>query len=185
MKFSETEIPGCFEIQPQVLKDGRGSFVKTFHAEWFDGRGLRVDYVEQYYSTSVRGVVRGLHFQLPPHAHAKLVYCVAGRVQDVAMDLRGGSPTFGAAISVELSAEQGNLLYLPAGCAHGFCVLSESATLVCSVTSVHHPEADAGVHWRSAQVRWAIESPILSARDRGFPALDQFTSPFAYQGGGE
>ena len=121
MEIVPTEIPGCYEVQPKVFKDKRGAFVKTFHAGDFHSYGLCADWTEQYYSRSKRGVLRGLHFQLPPHDHAKLVYCVAGSVLDVAFDLRIGSPTYGKAVMLELSAKKGNMIYLPKGLAHGFC----------------------------------------------------------------
>jgi len=180
MEIRETEIPGCYEVQPRLFKDDRGVFVKTFHAEEFRSLGLCADWKEQYYSTSNQGVLRGLHFQLPPHDHAKLVYCVAGSVEDVALDLRVGSPTYGKAIILELSAAKGNMIYLPKGLAHGFCTPNEPATLVYNVGSVYDPAADAGIRWDSVDVNWLVQKPLLSDRDRTFPAFDEFKSPFRY-----
>ena len=175
-----TCITGCYEIQPRVLKDVRGVFVKTFHADCFREAGLCTDWAEHYYTTSDPGVLRGLHFQLPPHDHVKLVYCIAGSVEDVALDLRVGSPTYGKAILLELSAEKGNMIYLPKGLAHGFCAPNEQAILVYNVSSVYKPEADTGIRWDSAGINWSIQNPLLSERDRSFPAFDQFESPFQY-----
>lgn len=176
-----TAIPGCLEVRPRLLADERGHFVKVFHRDIFAAAGLASHFAEEYYSVSRRGVVRGLHFQRPPMDHAKLVYCVAGRIQDAVVDLRAGSPTLGRHALVELSAEAGNMLYIPSGLAHGFCVLSESATLVYKVTSVYSPEHDAGILWDSVGIPWAEREPILSARDRGHPALADFASPFVYE----
>jgi dTDP-4-dehydrorhamnose 3,5-epimerase len=180
LKRVETRIPGCYELQARKLSDDRGDFVKTYHRDWFESLGLSNDWAEQYYSSSKPGVVRGLHFQLPPYDHAKLVYCIAGRVLDVALDLRCGSPTYGDHIRIELSAEQANMLYLPSGLAHGFSTFDEPATLVYNVTSVYHPESDTGICWDSAGIQWPHSSPQLSARDKSFAALEVFDSPFHF-----
>ena len=163
-----------------MLQDTRGRFIKTFHAERFHEHGLRTDWTEQYYTTSAPGVLRGLHFQRPPHDHAKLVYCIVGQVGDVGVDLRVGSPSYGQYVMLELSAMQGNMLYLPTGLAHGFCTQDEPATLVYNVTTIYNPESDAGIRWDSANIPWPIEKPLLSDRDQGFPGLADFDSPFAY-----
>lgn len=173
-----TTIQGFYEILPTVRQDNRGRFVKTVHAGWFAEHGVRFDFREQYYSVSRRGVLRGLHFQLPPSDHAKLVYCTDGRVFDVALDLRKGSPTVGQWAALELSAETGNMAYLATGLAHGFFTVSHSATLVYNVTSVYDPERDAGIRWDSAGIDWPDAKPILSDRDRALPPLGQFSSPF-------
>ena len=178
MQFISTSLPGCYEIQPRVLSDARGFFVKTFHQEVFAERGLATDFAEVYYSMSHRRVLRGLHFQLPPHDHAKLVYCVTGQVLDVIVDLRAGSPTFGQFACFELSAERANLVYLPVGLAHGFYTLSESALMMYQVTTVYAPEHDAGIRWDSVGIPWPDPAPVLSERDQGFPALAEWVSPF-------
>lgn len=181
MDILATSLPGCFQVQPVVRADERGSFTKVFHEEIFRNAGLRTDFAEEYYSVSRRRVLRGLHFQLPPHDHAKLVYCTQGKVLDVALDLRRGSPTYGQHLTLELSQEQGNMLYLPAGFAHGFYTLSEQATMVYKVTSVYAPQHDGGVLWHSAGIAWPDMDPVLSQRDREFPALAAFDSPFRYE----
>ena len=177
-----TKLPGCFELRPRVLADDRGCFVKTFQRDWFESLGLRTDWAEQYYSVSQPGVVRGLHFQAPPHEHAKLIYCISGRVLDVALDLREGLPSYSQHIQIELSAEAANMLYLPPGFAHGFCTLDEPATLVYNVTSVYHSNSDTGIRWDTAGIDWPLVAPQLSERDRNFPALADFASPFAFHG---
>ena len=178
--LKETIIRGCYEVQPRIFDDARGRFVKVFHEDEFLKLGLETHFAEEYYSHSQRGVIRGMHFQIPPSDHAKLVYCVHGEVQDVVLDLRKGSPTYGRSISVVLSAQQGNFIYIPKGMAHGFCVTSESATLVYKVSTVYDPQNDSGVLWNSFGADWAISSPILSERDASFPTLNQFMSPFNY-----
>ena len=180
MEFHPTTIPGCFEVRPRVRGDARGRFVKPFHAEEFAAHGLVTAWREQYHSTSAPGVVRGLHFQTPPEAHAKLVYCVSGSVWDVGLDLRRGSPAEGAHHVVELSAERGNALYLPAGVAHGFCTHAGEATLVYNVETVYAPEQDTGVLWSSADIDWPVHDPLMSERDTTFPPLPDFDSPFRY-----
>src|SRR5581483_7390979 len=142
--------------------------------------GLRTDFAEEYYTVSHVRVLRGLHFQVPPHDHAKLVYCAAGRVLDVALDLRVGSPAFGRHVRAELSAADGNALYLPPGLAHGFYVLEAPALMVYNQTSVYAREHDAGVRWDSAGIPWPDADPILSDRDRSFPALADFRTPFVF-----
>lgn len=178
----ETRLPGCLELQPRVFDDARGRFVKVFNREFFAAHGLATGFDEAYYSSSRRGVLRGLHFQTPPHHHAKLVYCVAGRVVDVAVDLRVGSPAFGEHAVVELSHQRGNAIYLPAGFAHGFYVPDGEATLVYNVTTGYAPESDAGIRWDSAGIAWPSASPVVSERDAGFPALADFASPFVWEG---
>jgi dTDP-4-dehydrorhamnose 3,5-epimerase len=177
----ETKIPGCFELQPIVRGDSRGKFVKTFHDEFFAENDLETNFREQYYSVSSAGVLRGLHFQLPPHGHSKVVYCTAGTILDVALDLRVGSPSYGDHISLELSADTGNMLYLPEGLAHGFYSVTE-ATLVYNVSTVYSPESDAGIMWNSIGMDWPNMEPELSERDTTFPAFSEFDSPFAFQG---
>jgi dTDP-4-dehydrorhamnose 3,5-epimerase len=173
-------LPGCHEILPTVARDRRGSFVKTFHREAFAAAGLAHDFAEEYYSVSRQGVLRGLHFQVPPRDHAKLVYCVAGSVLDALLDLRRGSPTYGEHRLVTLSSRRRNLVYVAPGLAHGFYVTSRSATLVYKTTTVHAPDCDRGVRWDSAGIPWPDREPVLSDRDRGFPALADFDSPFVH-----
>lgn len=156
--------------------------MKTFHADFFAEQGLATEFREQYYSVSKAGVLRGLHFQTPPADHAKLVFCTAGAVLDVALDLRLGSPAFGRHLALALSAENATQAYIPPGCAHGFCVTQAPATLVYATTTEYVPAFDAGVLWNSAGIDWPIETPTLSERDAGFPSLADFASPFRFEG---
>jgi dTDP-4-dehydrorhamnose 3,5-epimerase len=180
MDVKETKISGCYEIQPQVFQDDRGSFVKTFHQDIFDSHHLETNFTEEYYSISHRNVLRGLHFQIPPQHHVKLVYCVQGQVIDVVVDLRVNSPTYGEFQSFDLCAERANLIYVPPGLAHGFYVTSEVAIMIYKVSTVYAPECDAGILWSSVGIPWLSDHPILSKRDREFTSLADFNSPFIY-----
>lgn len=176
----ETRLLGCVEVQPRVFEDERGRFVKVFHEDEFRKLGLETDFKEEYHSHSKRCVIRGMHFQTPPSDHVKLVYCVHGEVLDVVLDLRKGSPTYGQAESIRLSAEHGNYLYIPKGIAHGFCAISDVSTLVYKVSTVHDPLNDTGVLWNSFGFNWPTPEPIISARDSSFESLSAFNSPFIY-----
>ncbi|MCF2584141.1 dTDP-4-dehydrorhamnose 3,5-epimerase [Mitsuokella multacida] len=177
----ETTIPGCYELQPIIHKDARGCFVKFFHQTTFLEIGLPTDYKEEYYSISTKGVVRGLHFQIPPYDQDKIVFCPEGKVMDVAVDIRAGSPTYGKYYSFILDSNKGNMAFLPKGLAHGFCVLSESALMLYKVTSEYAPMYDMGILWNSAGIPWPVKKPILSRRDQDFVTLSQFESPFYYE----
>jgi dTDP-4-dehydrorhamnose 3,5-epimerase len=182
MQMQETGIPGCFEIKPQLFTDERGSFVKTYHKDVFQQHGLETEWREEYYSVSRKGVLRGLHFQIPPHDHAKLVYCTAGRVLDAVFDLRIGSPAYLQNLLFELDAESAHMLYLPKGVAHGFYTLSDSATMMYKVSTVYAPACDTGILWNSAGIPWPDTSPTVSQRDGTLPALSDFTdNPFVYR----
>jgi len=183
MTIRETPLPGLVEIQPFVARDPRGTFVKTFHEADYRRLGLPAHYAEEYYSLSHRGVLRGMHFQVPPHDHAKVVTCVAGKVLDVVVDLRAGSPTFGRIHSIELDDERATMLVIPSGMAHGFLALSESAIMYYQVTTAYSREHDAGIRWDSLGIPWPMTDVILSDRDREFPAFADFKSPFVYDAG--
>lgn len=173
-----TEISGVFAIQPVVRRDSRGVFVKTLYKEWFESVGLLADFVEQYYSVSHKNVLRGLHFQTPPHDHYKLVTCLEGSVLDVIVDMRRESPTFGHHVLLELTGEASNSVYISKGCAHGFYVRSQSATLLYNVSSYYAPMSDGGVKWDSVGIIWPSNSPQISARDSSLPSFHLFNTPF-------
>lgn len=180
MEVEDTGLPGCFLVRPRVITDNRGSFVKTFHAPDFEALSLRTDWKEEYCSSSRVGVVRGMHFQLPPADHAKLVYCVGGEVLDVVLDLRHGSPTQGQHRSFTLSAENGMGLYIPTGCAHGFVATRSPSAMYYKVTSVHSPDHDSGIAWNSFGFDWPTEAPVISDRDRRHLPLPEFETPFVF-----
>lgn len=178
MKAQDTALAGVKMLEVPAFKDVRGGFVKSFHAPSFEQLGLRTDWLEDYFTTSAKNVVRGMHFQEPPAQHAKLVFCVAGRVLDVILDIRTDSPTFGKAIGVELTPDSGIGLYVPVGCAHGFLSLIDDSVMYYKVTSVHAPNHDRGVAWDSFGFDWPVGDPVLSERDLSHPALADYVSPF-------
>jgi dTDP-4-dehydrorhamnose 3,5-epimerase len=178
MEITELEIDGCYLVKPRIFTDSRGRFVKPVVATRLNALGLRSDFVEQYYSSSAAGVIRGMHFQLPPHQHCKLVYCVAGSVTDVVLDLRKGSDTYGRHLAVRLDADNAHAVYMPAGIAHGFIAMGEPALMIYNVTSEYAPEHDAGIRWNSFGFDWNNYDPIISRRDRDFPSWSNFDSPF-------
>lgn len=177
-KLIPTNLPGLLAIQPRIFSDPRGDFVKTFHAGLFHELGLDFEPREEFFSTSAKGVVRGMHFQLPPAAHSKLVYCIAGSVLDVVVDLRKSSPTFGQSCSRELSAANREMFFIPVGFAHGFLALEDMAAMVYKTSTVHSPQQDAGILWDSCGFIWPVKNPQLSERDKKFPRLCDFASPF-------
>jgi dTDP-4-dehydrorhamnose 3,5-epimerase len=181
LNLIRNSIPGCYEIYPKLLHDDRGVFVKTYHKDVFEEFGIGTVVKEQYYSKSKKGVLRGLHFQTPPHDHEKIVYCTEGEVLDVVVDLRKESPTFGTYQQFILSSEKGNIIYIPTGLAHGFYVLSDNATMIYNVSSVYSPESDRGIHWRSVGIDWPDMNPLISQRDDNFSPLSKFESPFYYK----
>jgi dTDP-4-dehydrorhamnose 3,5-epimerase len=178
MELVPTELPGLHIIRPKIFQDARGSFVKTYHRDTFRELGLDFAPREGFFSTSSKNVLRGMHFQLPPAAHAKLVYCIAGSVLDVVLDLRKNSPTFGRNCVRELSAAHREILFIPAGFAHGFLALDDGATMIYQTSTAHSPVHDAGVRWDSFGFDWPVKTPILSERDKKLPALRDFQPPF-------
>lgn len=178
MKIEELPFKGCFLLRPRVFEDLRGKFVKPIVARELKDKGLCVNFVEQYHSTSKAGVIRGMHFQTPPYDHVKLVYCALGEVTDVILDLRRDSFTFGQCLSSSLSDVYGQALYLAPGVAHGFMANQEPALMVYNVSTEYAPEHDDGVRWDSFGFDWGLEDPIVSERDQKFPALKDFSSPF-------
>ena len=173
-----TDCAGLFVLQPRIFTDPRGSFVKTFHAGLFSELGIPFSPREEFFSVSTKNVLRGMHFQTPPAAHSKLVYCATGRVLDVVLDLRQNSPTRGQTVSRELSAANREMLFIPVGFAHGFLSLEDNTMMVYQTDTVHAPANDAGVAWHSFGFNWPVGSPIVSERDGKFPAWPEFQSPF-------
>lgn len=177
-------LPGCFVLRPGIFADARGWFLKTAHAPAFEAMGLRTDWREDFVSASGMGVLRGMHFQTPPADHAKLVACLRGAVLDVLVDLRRGSPTFGRHVALELRGGTGELVYMPAGIAHGFLSLEDDSLMYYKVTHEHAPARDGGIAWDSFGFDWPMDAPVVSDRDRGHPALAAFDTPFAFNGTG-
>ncbi len=172
MNFTPLEIPDVILVEPDVFGDARGFFTETFHAGKYAAGGIDRSFVQDNLSFSQRGILRGLHFQLR-RPQAKLVYVVSGEVFDVAVDLRRGSPTFGTWCGRVLSAENHRQMFIPEGFAHGFCVLSETATFLYKCGALYAPDDDRGVLWNDPDVgiRWPLEHPLLSAKDQRLPRL--------------
>ena len=180
LTVKETRIPECYQLFPKIYNDIRGAFIKTYHKEVFIEYGLNEKYEEMYYSVSKKNVLRGMHFQLPPFEHFKLVYCVHGNVKDAVIDLRVGSPTYGQYEMFVLTDERGNMIYVPPGLAHGFYVLSDSAILIYNVSTMYSEEHDYGILWNSCGIPWGNINPIISSRDSSFLNFNKFKSPFKY-----
>lgn len=178
MDFKETFIKGCFELQPKILEDSRGRFVKPYYLDTFTDKGIDFKIKEEYYSVSEKNVLRGLHFQTPPMATAKLVTCIDGEIFDVVVDLRKNSSSYLKYFHVNLFSGKGNMLFIPEGLAHGFCVLSEQATMLYMCSEVYSPENDSGIRWNSAGVKWPVENPIVSEKDNSLTELHKFDNPF-------
>ena len=183
MQFAEEVLPGAWRVRLKRFDDARGSFVKTYSRSAFDAalRGLpgseAFDFQEEFYSTSARDVIRGLHFQRPPHDHVKLVYCAVGAAQDLLVDLRRG-PGYARVAAIELDADEPTLLLIPRGVAHGFRARVDHTLMVYKTSSEHAPTHDAGIRWDSIAHDWDCAVPTLSERDRAHPALADFDSPF-------
>jgi dTDP-4-dehydrorhamnose 3,5-epimerase len=178
--FTECRLPGCFLLEFPNFRDHRGLFVKSFQRSVFEERGLECNFTESFYTESGENVLRGMHFQVPPADHAKLVYCMSGSIWDVALDLRIGSPTFGEHEAYDLSAKYNNAAYLPRGIAHGFFVRSAPAVVVYHVTSEHTPAHDKGIRWDSFGAKWPQSAPVVSLRDESLIPFAQFESPFRF-----
>ena len=166
-------LPDVLIIDPRVLRDDRGFFVETYHAPRYRAAGIDVAFVQDNHSRSVRDTLRGLHWQVAPHAQAKLIRVLDGEILDVAVDVREGSPTFGHWEAVTLSADNFRQLFIPAGFAHGFLVLSEHAEIEYKCSDIYHPASERGLMWNDPAlgIDWPTTAPILSARDQGHPSF--------------
>ena len=175
MNIIETEIQGVFIIEPKVFGDSRGYFFESFSKKEFDSKIGPVEFVQDNESKSCYGVVRGLHFQKPPHAQAKLVRVVKGKVLDVAVDLRKDSPTYGKHVAVELSEDNHRQVFIPKGFAHGFSVLSEEAVFQYKCDDYYAPETEGAVAWNDPELNidWRVPADmmILSEKDKRHPEL--------------
>ena len=182
MEVIKTEIDGVVIIEPKVFKDARGYFFESYSKREFDEKVRPIDFVQDNESCSTKGVMRGLHFQRPPYTQSKLVRCVKGRVLDVAVDIRKGSPTYGKHVAVELSEDNYRQFFVPRGFAHGFAVLSDLAVFQYKCDEFYHPEADGGIsiHDDSLGIDWRIDptEAILSDKDTKHALLKDFNSPF-------
>ncbi len=181
-EFQQLKLPEVLLIRSRVQRDPRGLFRETYRASEFAANGIRANFVQDNHSHSGRGVLRGLHYQMNPRAQGKLMIVIAGMIYDVAVDIRRGSPTFGQWVGQELAAEDGCMLYVPPGFAHGFCVLSENVDLIYKVTAEYAPECERGIIWNDPDigVRWPIAPPTLSPRDLNLPRLRDAENNFQW-----
>jgi dTDP-4-dehydrorhamnose 3,5-epimerase len=172
MEVKETGFDGLLEIFPSIYSDNRGWFFELHNEDIFRKHNINYQFVQQNHSYSFKGVIRGLHFQLPPYAQAKLVTVLHGKVLDVVVDIRQGSRTFGKVYYCELDGEKHNMLMVPEGFAHGFSALDDTV-FAYKCTNTYHREAERGIVWDDPDlnIKWQVENPILSTKDAGLPTL--------------
>ena len=171
-RFERGRLPGLLFIEPRVFDDPRGFFLETYKRSDFEREGVP-ELVQDNLSYSRKDTLRGLHFQRPPHAQGKLVQALAGEIFDVAVDLRRGSPTYGQWQAERLSRDNRRMVYIPEGCAHGFCVVSEAAEVSYKTTAEYHPVSESGIAWDddALGIEWPVSRPVLSDRDEQWPRL--------------
>ena len=182
MDVIKTDIDGVVIIEPNIFKDSRGYFFESFSQREFNEKVANINFVQDNESKSSYGVIRGLHFQKPPYAQSKLVRCVRGKVLDVALDIREGSPTYGKHVAVELTENNHRQLFIPKGFAHGFAVLSDEAVFQYKCDEFYHPEAEGAIAWDDPDLNidWSIPADkiLLSEKDKHHPFLKDFITPF-------
>ncbi|MBG6147017.1 dTDP-4-dehydrorhamnose 3,5-epimerase [Labrenzia sp. EL_142] len=183
MVVEEMNLSGVFLITPKRFGDERGFFAESWNMRSFAERGIDTEFVQDNHSLSTsEGTVRGLHFQAPPRAQAKLVRCGRGRIFDVAVDIRRGSPTYGKWYGVELSFENGKQVFIPEGFLHGFMTLEPGSEIIYKCSDYYAPECDGAVRWDSCGIDWPLVShdPVLSGKDAAAPVFSEFDTPFQY-----
>jgi len=184
MKFIKTAIPDVYIVEPSVFGDDRGYFLESFNLDKFEENVSPIKFIQDNESKSPKGVLRGLHFQKPPFNQSKLVRCIEGKVMDVAVDIRKGSPTYGKHVSVELSGENKRQLFVPRGFAHGFSVLSETAVFAYKVDNTYAPEFDSGIRYddKDLNIDWGLtgEEVRLSVKDKNLSFFKDLDSPFKF-----
>lgn len=175
MLFEKTTLDDVWLIKPNIFEDDRGHFLESFRKEVFKGEGVEHEFVQDNISTSIKGTLRGLHYQKDPHSQAKLVMAIYGEILDVAVDLRKDSSTFGKYFSAILNDQNRNMMLIPSGFAHGFSVLSESATVAYKCNRYYHKKSERGVRWNdpALQIDWRTQIPILSEKDKLQPLLKE------------
>jgi dTDP-4-dehydrorhamnose 3,5-epimerase len=180
MEVIKTPLEGLLVIEPKVFKDHRGYFYESYNAEAFKQAGVDAVFVQDNQSLSQKGILRGLHFQAPPHAQGKLVRVIKGAVLDVVVDIRKNSPTYGQHFSIELTEENFKMFWIPPGFAHGFVTLEDHTIFSYKCTDVYNKAAEGGLLWNDPElgINWGIEQPVLSEKDTLNPQLNNFNSPF-------
>jgi len=181
-QFHPQNIPDVILIRAQAFIDSRGFFLESYRQPVFQQHGIPHHFLQDNISHSIRGVLRGLHYQKHPKAQAKFVIPVQGEIFDVAVDIRRGSPTYSQWTGSNLSAERHEMLYVPAGFAHGFCVLSEAATVLYKVSAEYAPDCERGIRWNDPDlgIIWPCTAPVLSARDAQLPLLQHADNNFVF-----
>ncbi len=174
MKIIKTELDGVLIIENFHSTDERGCFVKTYHEEFFKKKGIYSDFKESFFSVSKKNVIRGMHFQLPPCDHEKLVYVANGEAVDVVLDLRKKSDTYGKAISIILNDKNRRSVFIPKGFAHGFKSMVDDTIMVYNVSTIYDKGTDFGVSLNSFDYNWCVETPIVSERDKELMSLKEF-----------
>ncbi len=178
MRIEDMKIQDVKKIVLSPFFDVRGNFIKIYNDEVYREIGIEFDFKEQYISTSNKGVIRGMHFQLPPYDCDKLVTVLNGSVLDVVLDLRKSSPTYLQWTEVFLNGKKPETLFIPKGCAHGFLAMEDHSSMLYNVSAAYKPECDTGIRWDSFGYDWKESDPIISGRDCSFTALAQFQTPF-------
>lgn len=178
MNFLSTDFEGIYLIENKILKDNRGEFQKLFQKSLFMDKGLEINIDEHFFSVSQRGVIRGMHFQLPPHAQSKLVYVFSGKIIDVVIDLRKNSKTFMQYLAIELSSDNRKALFIPEGFAHGFQSISDNTIMIYSQSEEFNCESDCGISPFSFEMNWPIKDYIVSDKDKNLTQLNDFKTPF-------
>jgi len=178
MEIEKTFIPGLKLIHLNKFTDTRGSFLKVFNQDFFAENGLETSFKESYFSVSNKNVIRGMHFQLPPYEHTKLVYLNQGKIIDVVLDIRKASKTYGQHFSIQMNTDNPLMICIPVGCAHGFLSLEDISIVSYMQTSVYNKDCDTGILWNSFGMDWKIENPIVSDRDNSFIKFEVFNTPF-------
>ncbi|MFZ1075881.1 MAG: dTDP-4-dehydrorhamnose 3,5-epimerase [Nitrosotalea sp.] len=181
--FKKLSIPEVILVESRAFSDERGLFMESFKESIFSANGINTKFVQDNYSHSVKGVIRGLHYQKDPKAQAKLVMVTRGEIFDVVVDIRKGSPTYGRWVSQILSDKNHNLLYIPEGFAHGFCVTSEKADVLYKVNSEYSPEHERGILWNDQDIaiKWPTDKPIMIKKDLQLPTLKNADNNFVYE----
>jgi dTDP-4-dehydrorhamnose 3,5-epimerase len=185
MPFITTDIPGLLVFEPKIFEDSRGYFFESYNEKTFQQQGVNIDFIQDNQSSSSYGVIRGLHYQLNPHAQSKLIRVLQGRILDVAVDIRKGSPTYGKHFDIELSAENKKQLLIPKGFAHGFSVLSEKAEVLYKCDAFYHKESEGGIRFDDPilNINWRVpaDKTIVSEKDLVLPFLADSQSNFTFE----
>jgi len=183
-EFKKLTIPEVILIIPRIFRDSRGFFMESYKRSEFSKAGIREEFVQDNHSYSRKDVLRGLHYQREPMAQGKLIRCIRGRIYDVAVDIRRGSPTYKRWVGIELTEENNYMVYIPEGFAHGFVVLSDEAVVIYKCTKEYSKENERGIIWNDPEIsiEWPVKLPVLSERDSKLPLLKDAEINFTYKG---